>query len=212
MSLPEPPNERTIATENESVQPGSRSGSPVQSEPTDVSRSAELAPIGKNAGAVVVDPDRPAAKFNEELTDADRALLGDRRSPRVDRRHVETRRKAEGRRGRDLVSTKRARYVRWVATVLSFIAVGVAIYAYLHPPIFRAPSIACNEGFGGQEERTQQLSTLWAGVVSLCVAGLLIPDKKKRPLILVLAVGASIGLFLAAKLSVHTDVIGLCLV
>jgi hypothetical protein len=142
----------------------------------------------------------------------DRPNTGDRRQPRDDRRGDDDRRSHSMRRGRDRQRNAAAKQVAYLGTVLCALSVAVAIYAFLKPPINFTPSLECADGFGGQRVERRGLSALWALVMVLAVAGVVIPDRKRRPLVLLILSGVSVGLFVAAYFTVGTKLTGLCLV
>jgi hypothetical protein len=134
-----------------------------------------------------------------------------RRSPRPDRRSGSQRRSSEGRRKVDLRAALMAQNTRVIGTVVAAIGTAIALYAYLHAPVVRTPSPACNEGFGGQMIDHYTLSLAWAPAVAASLGALLIPEKKRRPLLLLLLAGATIGLLIGAILNVNSEIVGFCL-
>jgi hypothetical protein len=142
----------------------------------------------------------------------DRPNTGDRRQPRDDRRNDNDRRSHAMRRGRDRQRNAAAKQIAYIGTMLCALSVALAIYAFLKPPINFTPSLECADGFGGQKVERRGLSALWAVVMVLAAAGVVIPDRKRRPLVLVILSGVSVGLFVGAYFTVGTKLTGLCLV
>jgi hypothetical protein len=168
-------------------------------------------PATNVSGATIVQ-ERPSSTptpfHSESVTDS-----GDRRAKPNDRRAAELRRKGEGRRQPDRKARTVARQISWASTVLAAVGTIIAMYAYRHSPHFRFASPLCDEGFGGQLVDHTQLSNWWAPAVVISLLGVLIPDKRKRPIVLLLLCGASIGLFVAAMFNVPSEhFIGNCLV
>jgi hypothetical protein len=140
-----------------------------------------------------------------------RPNTGDRRQPRDDRRNSDDRRSNSLRRGRDRQRNTSANQIAYLGTMLCALSVGVAIYAFLKPPISFTPSLKCAEGFGGQQVERRGLSSLWAVAMVLAAAGLVIPDRKRRPVVLMVLCGVSVGLFAAAYFTVGTKLVGFCI-
>jgi hypothetical protein len=140
-----------------------------------------------------------------------RPNTGDRRQPRDDRRNSDDRRSNSLRRGRDRQRNASAKQIAYLGTMLCALSVGVAIYAFLKPPISFTPSLKCAEGFGGQQVERRGLSSLWAVAMVLAAAGLVIPDRKRRPVVLMVLCGVSVGLFAAAYFTVGTKLVGFCI-
>ena len=141
-----------------------------------------------------------------------RPNTGDRRAPHDDRRNHDDRRHSSHRRGRDRQRNAAAKQIAYFGTVLCALSVAVGIYAFLKPPINFTPSLECADGFGGQRVEHRGLSALWAVVMALAAAGLVIPDRKRRPVVLMILSGVSVGLFAGAYFTVGTKLSGLCLV
>ena len=139
-----------------------------------------------------------------------RPNTGDRREVRLDRRGGD-RRDGSLRRGRDRQRNLAANKLAYVGTVLCTLSAGLGIYAFLRAPITFSPSPACNEGFGGQRIEHRGLSMLWSIVMVLAAAGLAIPDRKRRPVLLMVLCGVSIGLFVGAYFTVGTKLVGFCI-
>jgi hypothetical protein len=142
---------------------------------------------------------------------AARPNTGDRRQPRDDRRDNSDRRANSLRRGRDRQRNASANQIAYLGTLLCALSVGLAIYAFLKPPITFTPSLKCAEGFGGQQVEHRGLSSLWAVAMVLAAAGLVIPDRKRRPVVLMVLCGVSVGLFAAAYFTVGTKLVGFCI-
>jgi hypothetical protein len=142
---------------------------------------------------------------------AARPNTGDRRQPRDDRRDNNDRRANPLRRGRDRQRNAAANQIAYLGTMLCALSVGLAIYAFLKPPITFTPSLKCAEGFGGQQVERRGLSSLWAVAMVLAAAGLVIPDRKRRPVVLMVLCGVSVGLFAAAYFTVGTKLVGFCI-
>jgi hypothetical protein len=142
---------------------------------------------------------------------AARPNTGDRRQPRDDRRDNNDRRAKSLRRGRDRQRNTAANQIAYLGTMLCALSVGLAIYAFLKPPITLTPSLQCAEGFGGQQVERRGLSSLWAVAMVLAAAGLVIPDRKRRPVVLMVLCGVSVGLFAAAYFTVGTKLVGFCI-
>ena len=140
-----------------------------------------------------------------------RPNMGDRRDPREDRRDQGDRRGTSLRRGRDRQRNAAANKIAYLGTILCALSVGVATYAFFNAPITFTPSPACADGFGGQKIEHRGLSSLWAVVMVLAAAGLVIPDRKRRPVILMILCGISVGLFAAAYFTVGTKFVGFCI-
>jgi hypothetical protein len=156
----------------------------------------------------------PAEEPRSSTTDAtqDRPNTGDRRQPRDDRRNSDDRRSRSLRRGRDRQRDSSAKQIAYLGTVLCALSVGLSIYAFMKAPITFTPSPACADGFGGQRIEHRGLSSLWAVVMVLAAAGLVIPDRKRRPVVLMILCGVSVGLFVGAYFTVGSKFDGLCLV
>ncbi len=137
---------------------------------------------------------------------------GDRRAPREDRRNSDDRRGNSLRRGRDRQRNASANNVAYLGTVLCALSVAISIYAFMNAPITFTPSPECADGFGGQRIEHRGLSSLWAVVMVLAAAGLVIPDRKRRPVVLMILCGVSVGLFVGAYFTVGSKFDGLCLV
>lgn len=152
--------------------------------------------------------------LTQDLVQGDHAVrpnTGDRRKPRDDRRNSDDRRSNSLRRGRDRQRNASANQIAYLGTMLCALSVGVAIYAFLKPPISFTPSLKCAEGFGGQQVERRGLSSLWAVAMVLAAAGLVIPDRKRRPVVLMVLCGVSVGLFAAAYFTVGTKLVGFCI-
>jgi hypothetical protein len=145
-------------------------------------------------------------------TEQTRPNTGDRREPREDRRNHDDRRNNSLRRGRDRQRNAAAKQIAYFGTILCALSVAVGIYAFLKPPISFTPSPTCADGFGGQRVEHRGLSALWAVVMVLAAAGLVIPDRKRRPVLLMILCGVSVGLFAGAYFTVGTKLSGLCFV
>ncbi len=142
----------------------------------------------------------------------DGSNTGDRRQPREDRRNDNDRRSKSLRRGRDRQRNASANQVAYLGTALCALSVAFSIYAFVKAPITFSPSPACADGFGGQRIEHRGLSALWAVVMVLAAAGLVIPDRKRRPVLLMILCGVSVGLFAGAYFTVGSKFDGLCLV
>ena len=140
-----------------------------------------------------------------------RPNTGDRREPRDDRRNQDDRRANRVRRGRDRQRHSAANQIAYIGTILCALSVAVAAYAFSKAPITFTPSPACADGFGGQKIEHRGLSSLWAVVMVLAAAGLLIPDRKRRPVILMILCGVSVGLFAGAYFTVGSKFVGFCI-
>lgn len=153
-----------------------------------------------------------AQSVSQQETVRARPNTGDRRQPREDRRNDDDRRSNSLRRGRDRQRDSSAKQVAYLGTVLCALSVALSIYAFMKAPITFSPSPACADGFGGQRIEHRGLSALWAVVMVLAAAGLVIPDRKRRPVLLMILCGVSVGLFAGAYFTVGSKFNGLCLV
>ncbi len=167
-------------------------------------------------GQELADPSREhaaqAQSVSQQETGPARPNTGDRRQPREDRRNDYDRRSNSLRRGRDRQRDSSAKQVAYLGTVLCALSVALSIYAFMKAPITFSPSPACADGFGGQRIEHRGLSALWAVVMVLAAAGLVIPDRKRRPVLLMILCGVSVGLFAGAYFTVGSKFNGLCLV
>jgi hypothetical protein len=140
-----------------------------------------------------------------------RPNTGDRRAPREDRRDHGDRRTNSLRRGRDRQRNAAANGMAYFGTILCALSVAVGTYAFVKAPITFTPSPACADGFGGQRIEHRGLSALWALVMVLAAAGLVIPDRKRRPVLLMILCGVSVGLFAGAYFTVGSKYVGFCI-
>jgi hypothetical protein len=140
-----------------------------------------------------------------------RPNTGDRRVPQEDRRNRDDRRSSSLRRGRDRQRNAAANKIAYLGTILCALSVAVGTYAFAKAPITFTPSPACADGFGGQRIEHRGLSALWALVMVLAAAGLVIPDRKRRPILLIILCGVSVGLFAGAYFTVGSKFVGFCI-
>ena len=92
------------------------------------------------------------------------------------------------------------------------VAVVAALWASTHGRVVSTPSPECADGIGGQFIRHRQLSALWVPAITALVIGVALPSSRRRPIAVLVLVGAFAGLAVAAVLRLDSWVDGLCLV
>ena len=128
-----------------------------------------------------------------------------------DRRSVDRRRGIRGRRNEDRKPDLDARNLGLTGVIFGLASVLFALVAFLRAPIRYGQSPDCPaDGFNGQVQAHRGLSVLWLVVMILCALSIGVPVSQRRPRVIPLLCGLSVGLLTGAVLRVDTWMIGYC--
>lgn len=128
-----------------------------------------------------------------------------------DRRAEDRRQGTRGRRVQDRKSGVQARNLGLAGATFGLASVVFALMAFLRAPMQYSSSPECpSDGFNGQVQAHRGLSMLWLLVMILCALSIGVPATQRRPRVIPMFCGLSVGLLIGAVLRVDTWLIGYC--
>ncbi len=128
-----------------------------------------------------------------------------------DRRGDDRRQGVRGRREEDRKPDLDARNLGLTGAIFGLASVLFALVAFLRAPMQYSASPDCPaDGFSGQVQAHRGLSVLWLVVMILCALSIGVPVTGRKPRVIPLFCGLSVGLLVGAILRVDTWMVGFC--